>query len=279
MLREIGLGLVLMLGGDGEMSRKAGDALIQGKVDEALTEGGFESIAYQDWERGFEGSRFWMGFSGVEVVREGTLLKASHAIVYPISVRMQFSSGEVMALSGKHAWRFDDVEVSGNSTLFSRSLAIYGRDLALQGGDALLGEPFCLFGSDCDYRVALGTENLAEFGLDLTRRGREASLRFVWQEGEGCVLLGVNGIRIERGAALSKIGRSMLEEDVNAEVTMEQGACERQTDQDGKPGPLNGVADAAIKASAKWSERDRRMDEVLSILLVSVPEAYEFLVD
>lgn len=279
MLREIGLGLVLMLGGDGEMSRKAGDALIQGKVDEALTEGGFESIAYEDWERGFEGSRFWMGFSGVEVVREGTLLKASKAIVYPISVRMQFSSGEVMALSGKHAWRFDDVEVAGNSTLFSRSLAIYGRDLALQGGDAILGEPFCLFGSDCDYRVSLGNDNLAEFGLDLTRRGREATLRFVWQEGEGCVLLGVNGIRIERGTALSKIGRSMLEEDVNAEVTMEQGQCEREFDQSGKVGALIGVRDAPVKASARWSERDRRMDEVLSILLVSVPEAYEFLVD
>ncbi|MCC5873602.1 MAG: hypothetical protein JJU22_14470 [Gammaproteobacteria bacterium] len=279
MLREIGLGLVLMLGGDGEMSRKAGDALIQGKVDEALTEGGFESIAYEDWERGFEGSRFWMGFSGVEVVREGTLLKASKAIVYPISVRMQFSSGEVMALSGKHAWRFDDVEVAGNSTLFSRSLAIYGRDLALQGGDAILGEPFCLFGSDCGYRVSLGNDNLAEFGLDLTRRGREATLRFVWQEGEGCVLLGVNGIRIERGTALSKIGRSMLEEDVNAEVTMEQGTCEREIDQSGKAGALIGVRDAPVKASARWSERDRRMDEVLSILLVSVPEAYEFLVD
>lgn len=279
MLKEIGLGLVLMLGGDGEMSRKAGDTLIQDKVDEALTEGGFESIAYRDWERGFEGSSFWMGFSGVEVVREGTLLKAKQAIVYPVSVRMQFSSGEVMALSGKHAWRFDDVSVAGNSTLFSRSLAIYGRDLALQGGDALLGEPFCLFGSDCDYRVSLGNENLAEFGLDLTRRGREATLRFVWREGDGCVLLGVNGIRIARGDALSQIGRNILEEDVQAEVTMEQGACERSLDEHGEAGELIGVADAPVKASAKWSERDRRMDEVLSILLVSVPEAYEFLVD
>lgn len=279
MLKEIGLGLVLMLGGDGEMSRKAGDALIQGKVDEAITDGGFESIAYQGWERGFEGSRFWMGFSGVEVVREGTLLKAEQAIVYPISVRMQFSSGEVMALSGKHAWRFDDVEVAGNSTLFSKSLAIYGRDLALHGGDTVLAEPFCLFGSDCGYRVSLGNDNLAEFSLDLTRRGREASLRFVWQEGDGCVVLGVNGIRIERGDALSKIGRGMLEGDSNAEVSMEQGPCERQMDGQGEAGALTGVADAPVREAALWSERDRRMDEVLSILLVSVPEAYEFLVD
>lgn len=279
MLREIGLGLVLMLGGDGDMSRRAGDALIQDKVDEALTDGGFESIDYIDWERGYEGSRFYMGFSGVEVIREGTLLKASQAIVYPISVRMQFTSGEVMALSGKHAWRFENVEVSGNSSMFSRSMAIYGRDLALQGDDQALGEPFCLFGTDCDYKVSLGTERLAEFGLDLTRRGREANLRFIWREEDGCVLLGVNDIRIERGTALSKIGRSMLEESTDAEITMEQGPCDRAVDAEGNEGQLVGVQDAPVRAAARWAERDRRMDDVLSILLVSVPEAYEFLVD
>lgn len=279
MLREIGLGLVLMLGGDGDMSRRAGDALIKDKVDEALTEGGFESIDFQEWERGFEGNSFWMGFSGVEVVREGTMLKASQAIVYPISVRMQFSSGEVMALSGTHAWRFDDVEVSGRSTLFSRSLLIYGRDLALAAGSDGLGEPFCLFGSDCDYRVSLGTERLAEFGLDLTRRGRGAELRFVWREDDGCVLLGVNGIPIERGMSLSEIGRAMLEEKLDAAVTFEQGDCARGDDFDRRAGQLVGVSDAAVKSEARWSERDRRMDDVLSILLVSVPEAYEFLVD
>lgn len=279
MLKEIGLGLVLMLGGDGDMSRRAGDALIKDKVEEALTEGGFESIDYVDWERGYQGSRFYMGFSGVEVVREGTLLKASQAIVYPISVRMQFSSGEVMALSGQHAWRFEDVEVSGSSSLFSRSLAIYGRDLALAGGDQALGEPFCLFGTDCDYKVALGTERLAEFGLDLTRRGRAASMRFVWQEDDGCVVLGVEDIRIERGTPLSQIGRAMLEQDTDAAITMEQGPCKREVDVHGNEGQLIGVNLPPVKASARWSERDRRLDEVLSILLVSVREAYEFLVD
>lgn len=270
---------MLMLGGDGEMSRRAGDALIQDKVDEALTDGGFESINYHDWERGFEGSRFWMGFSGVEVVREGTVLKASKAIVYPISVRMQFSSGEVMALSGKHAWRFDDVEVSGSSSWTSRSMAIYGRDLALSGGDDTLGESFCLFERECSYRVSLGTERLAEFGLNLTRRGSEAELRFVWLEDDGCVVLGVNGIRIQRGAALSAIGRAMLEEDLDGDVVFEQGPCQRHEGSDRQAGQLVGVSAAPIKTSARWADRDRRMDDVLSILLVSVPEAYEFLVD
>ena len=270
--------MVLMLGGDSDVARRAGDSLIRDKVDEALTEGGFESIAFDAWERGFEGRRFWMDFSNVDVVREGTRLKARSATVYPISVRIQFSGGDVTDLSGRHAWHFDDVEVSGNSGFFSRSVGIYGRDLTLTHGDAGISEPFCLFAGNCAYKVAFGGEALDEFGLELTRRGREATLRFIWREDEGCVVLGVHGVSIERGAALSSIGRAMLENGTDADVSLEQGACELEQAPGREHGRMVGVT-ARSKEVARWAERDRRLDEMLGILLVSVPEAYEFLVD
>lgn len=280
MLREIGLGLVLLLGGDGDMSRRAGDALIQDKVDDALTEGGFDSITYRDWERGFQGSQFWMTFHDIDVVREGTRLSAALATVYPISVRMHFSSGTVEALSEAYAWRFKEVDVSGTSSFFTRSVAIHGRDLELVSGETEIQEAFCLFESGCPYQVTLGGASLSEFGLELTRKGSEAELRFVWQEEAQCIALNVTEITFERGAALSRIGRDLLKEDAAAKVLMKEGQCQRY-DRDGPHhGQLVGVDNPAnTPLEVSWSARDRRLDDVLQILLVSVPEAYEFLVD
>jgi hypothetical protein len=185
----MGLGLVLMLAGDGEMARRAGDALIADKVQDAIEEGGFESVEYESWDKGFDGGRFWVGFEDVRVRRDGASLGARVAVIYPMSVLMDFERGRVRLGPEAGAWRFASVRISGAYSLFRRGLTVEGTNLRHEGpADELgrFGEAECLFEDACGFGYPLDPSGLERFRLTLERSGRSAGLRFTWPAGDRC---------------------------------------------------------------------------------------------
>ena len=129
MLRELGLGLVLMLGGDGDAARTAGTELIQDQIDDAIEAGSFEAVDYGTWSKGYDGGRFWLAFTDIDVQRDGAALRARTGLVYPLSVDMLFDNGQVIARSGE-AWSFQDVRIDGAYSMFERRVSISSAGLA-----------------------------------------------------------------------------------------------------------------------------------------------------
>jgi hypothetical protein len=276
MFRELGLGIVLMLAGDGELARSAGDALLADKVRDAIEEGGFDTVSFEDWHKGYRGGRFWVGFDRVAITRDGARLDAAHALIYPLSVELEFDDGAVVTAGEGRQWHFRHVTVEGDYSLFGRALSVRGVDLVpigVAGGETA---PFCLFRERCAYQVSFGAGDLQEFALDLARRGGAASLRFAWRERDGCVVLQIDGIEVPRGAALSGVGAGLLANRFDGQASLEQGDC--AGDGTGSLAPGH-PTDAEAVLEAHWSERDGRLDDLLSVLLVALPEAYEYLVE
>jgi hypothetical protein len=279
LLKEMGLGLVLMLAGDGEMARRAGDALIADKVQDAIEEGGFESVEYDSWDKGFDGGRFWVGFDDVRVRRDGASLGARVAVIYPMSVLMDFERGKVRLGPEGGAWRFASVRISGAYSLFSRGLTVEGTNLRHEGrsGDpGGFGEAECLFADACGYGYPLDPSGLERFRLAMERSGRSASLLFTWRVRNLCHEIRADRVEVERGAALSEIGSGLVNNRYDAAVELASGPCE-----DAAEGEADGsaLAEGARIHASTWQARDRSLDEILQILMVSVPEAYEYLVE
>lgn len=278
MLKEMGLGLVLMLAGDGDMARRAGDALIQDQIDDAIEEGGFSAVRFGNWEKGFDGGRFWLGFSGVEVTRDGAELAADGAVIYPVSVAMRFEQGAVTMLEAGDRWTFSGVEIDGAWSLFKRSVSVRGEGLAFADRSGRFSTPFCLFGQQCADPVSFDGERLESFGLVMTRSGTRASFRFAWREAGECMLMDATDFLIPRGEPLSMVGRGLLDGSYDGDVRMTRGDCGQPTGMlDVEGGRV--IIDAAPHQQARWSSRDRRLDGMLAVLMVTVTEAYEYLVE
>lgn len=273
MLKELGLGLVLMLAGDGELARRAGDALIRDKVRDALEEGGFEEVAYAGWDKGYRDGRFWVGFDSVAVVRRGARLEASAARIFPLSVDLEFEAGRVVTASSARSWSFDRVTVDGDFSLFSEGLEVRGAGLEDgAGGDAGGTERFCLFREGCAYEASFGSARVPAFALAVARRGADARVHFAWEETEGCVELLLEDVAVPRGTALAALGEGLLADRWPATAVLREGVCALE-------GPVPGVAEVRAEERAPWASRDPRIDEVLAVLLVALPEAYAYLVE
>ena len=274
----MGLGLVLMLAGDGEMARRAGDALIADKVQDAIKEGGFESVEYESWDKGFDGGRFWVGFDDVRVRRDGAHLGARVAVIYPMSVLMDFERGRVRLRPEAGVWRFASVRISGAYSLFGRGLTVEGTDLRHEGPAESLagfGDAECLFADACEFGYPLDPSGLERFRLIMERSGRSASLRFSWRVRDLCHEIRAGRVDVDRGAALSEVGAGLVENRYDAAVELASGPCETTAE-----GELEGsaLAEGARDHASTWQARDRSLDEILQVLMVSVPEAYEYLV-
>lgn len=275
----MGLGLVLMLAGDGELARRAGDALIADKVQEAIEEGGFESVEYGSWDKGFDGGRFWVGFDDVRVRRDGASLGARVAVIYPMSVRMDFERGRVRLGPEEGAWRFASVRISGAYSLFSRGLTVEGTNLRHEGPAESLagfGDAECLFADACGFGYPLDPSGLERFRLTMDRSGRSASLRFTWRVRDRCHEIRAERVEVARGAALSEIGSGLVANEYGGPVELASGPCAATAE-----GEVDGsvLADGARRHVSAWQARDRSLDEILQMLMVSVPEAYEYLVE
>lgn len=273
MLRELGLGLVLMLAGDGELARRAGDALIREKVQDAIAEGGFEEVAYAGWDKGYREGRFWVGFDAVAVVRRGARLEASAARIFPLSVDLEFEDGQVVTAASARSWSFDRVTVDGQFSLFSEGLEVRGAGLedAAAEHSAASVERFCLFREGCAYEVSFGSARVPAFALELARRGGGARVHFAWEEREGCVELLLEDVSVPRGTALAALGEGLLADRWPATAVLREGSC--------ATAPVPRVGRARMEERAPWASRDPRIDEMLAVLLVALPEAYAYLVD
>jgi hypothetical protein len=272
LLKEMGLGLVLMLAGDGEVARRAGDALIRDQVDDALTEGGFDAVDFGTWDKGFDGARFWVGFTDVRVERGGAVLDATSAVIFPMSIEMRFERGTVATGDGQPTWRFGGVDVDGAFALFSKQVGIAGADLRVDGDAGALGEPFCVFDRPCGRPLRIDGGRIDAFRLEFSRSGRNADVAFAWRSGERCARAHVDGVRIDRGDALSAVGRALLRGEYDGQLRVAQARCTQVDDPNEEIGDDEGVW-------GPWSRRDRTLDPMLHVLLVSVPEAYEYLVE
>jgi hypothetical protein len=158
-------------------------------VQDAIEEGGFESVEYESWDKGFDGGRFWVGFEDVRVRRDGASLGARVAVIYPMSVLMDFERGRVRLGPEAGAWRFASVRISGAYSLFRRGLTVEGTNLRHEGpADELgrFGEAECLFEDACGFGYPLDPSGLERFRLTLERSGRSAGLRFTWRAGDRC---------------------------------------------------------------------------------------------
>lgn len=274
----MGLGLVLMLAGDGDVARRAGDALIQEQIDDAIEEGGFTAVRFGSWDKGFDGGRFWLGFTGIEVVRDGAELAADSAVIYPMSVALRFERGAVTLVEDGDHWNFDGVEIDGDWSLFRRSVSVRGEDLRFADRDGRLAVPFCLFGDECEDPVTFDGEALESFGLVMQRSGTRASFRFAWREAGECMLIDGSDVSIPRGEPLSAVGRGLLDGTYDGDVRMTRGGCVQPTGMlEMDAGSI--LVDAAGHEAARWSARDRRLDGMLSVLMVTVTGAYEYLVE
>lgn len=278
MLKEMGLGLVLMLAGDGDVARRAGDALIQDQIDDAIEEGGFTAVRFGSWDKGFDGGRFWLGFTGIEVVRDEAELAADDALIYPMSVALRFERGTVTLLGDGDRWNFGGVEIDGAWSLFQRSVSVRGEDLRFADRSGRFAVPFCLFGDGCAERVSFDSDAIESFGLVMKRSGTRASFRFAWREDGECMLIDASDFRIPRGEALSAVGRGLLDGSYDGDVRMSRGGCARPTGMlDMEAGSV--LVDASGHQDARWSSRDERLDGMLGVLMVTVTEAYEYLVE
>lgn len=272
----MGLGLILMLGGDGDVARRAGDALIADKVKDAIEEGGFDSVDYQAWDKGFDGGRFWVGFSKVKVVRGSASLGANVAVIYPMSVELRFEQGDVALAAEDAHWRFDSVRIDGSYSLFGRGLAIQGVNLRLDDSSSN-AIPDCLFMDACGAPVHFDGA-LERFALHLGRSGGRTDLEFSWRDRGECVRIAVSDVRVDRSQSLAEIGRDLLSDEYDGPVELDRGHCaaeQQGTDSEG----ISIAPDSLSQYRSSWSRRDHQLDDVLAVLMVSVPEAYQYLVE
>lgn len=253
--------------------------MLQDRARDAIEEGGFEAIDFGAWDKGFDGRRFWLAFDGVAVRKEGATLDADYAVVFPFSVELRFERGRVTTGADADAIRFQGVDVQGNLSPFRRSIDIVGYGVSTEFGEDDQGEAICLFGTPCARPVRLDADPFERFSLHMDRSGRGARVSFLWQQRDTCSQVELSDLRVARGASLAEIGASLVADSLDGEAVMHSGHCG-----DGDAGSASDVEDeawfdAAAVQRARWSERDRSIDELLQVLLVSVPEAYEYLVE
>ncbi len=275
MLKEMSLGLVLMFGGDGDAARRAGDALLRDKANDAVEEGGFEAVEFGAWDKGFDGRRFWLAFDGVEVRKDGASLAADYAVVFPFSVELRFERGEVVTGVADETVQFAGVDVQGNLSPFRRSIDVMGYGVSMRLAADREGDAICLFERACRYPVVLDETPFDRFAIHMDRAGRRARVEFFWRKAGSCSRLELAELEASRKDSLASIGASLLEGTLDGDVRMFTAAC---SDESGDEVHGEWNADAAVQR-AKWSSRDKGIDDLLEVLLVSVPEAYEYLVE
>lgn len=271
MFKELGLGVLLMLGGDSNVARSAGDALIADRIDEALEEGGFEQVGFQDWSKGYEGSRFWVQFSDIHVLKSGADLRASRARVFPLSLLLRFDKGHVEAANGAHRWHFAQVEVDGSFGLGRRALSIDGWTVESDDRGRRL-EAACLFGVECGDGLRVEATRFERLQVALQRHGRVATVELGWRQASECTSLSFRFEEVPRSASLAGVGRRLLSGEFDGAGLGVRETC----DEGGEVGERN---DFPLIAEGRWSERNPALDELLSILLVTVPDSYEYLVE
>lgn len=271
----MGLGLVLMFGGDGDAARRAGDALLRDKATDAVEEGGFEAVEFGAWDKGFDGRRFWLAFDGVEVRKDGASLAADYAVVFPFSVELRFERGKVRTGAGDDSIHFDGVDVQGNLSPFRSSVDVMGYGVSTRLSGQRSEGPICLFEEDCADPVVLDGAPFERFAIHMDRAGRRARVEFFWRKAEGCSRLEINELKASRKDSLAQLGAALLAGTLDGEVSMYSGACPGES---GLEADGDWNAHAAVQ-HASWSSRDKGIDDLLEVLLVSVPEAYEYLVE
>ena len=276
MLKEMGLGLVLMFGGDGDAARAAGAALLADKANDAIEEGGFSAVEYGDWQKGFDGRRFWLAFDGVSVTKSDASLTADYAVIFPFSVELRFERGVVKTGELGDTVRFTGVDVTGNLSPFRSSLDVVGYGVAPDLDVGQGSSEFCLFGTECSFPTVLDDQPFERFSIHLDRVGRKGHVVFEWRKAGECSRIELQELPVERGVPLAVIGRSLVEDTLDGPVEVYSGPC-LKPDNKGRSEAM-WLADATLR-DAQWSERERAIDSLLRLLLVSVPESYQYLVE
>ena len=204
--QELSAALILLFGGDGPAAERAGDALLEGRIAEAVTEGGFSSIDYGAWRKAPEGVGR-LEFDDIRIVRGAGTVAVSHAEMAAFSQALVFEAGDFSWDGDTRSWRFERVDV------------VPGR--FLEGGLRISAyglEPTPVVDAvECDKadaaRCALasvGTGPVERFHMLFRGGDRDAVVTLAWQTGADCF---VAWTREGRGSEdLASWGRRYLAE-------------------------------------------------------------------
>jgi hypothetical protein len=180
-LQELSAALILLFGGDGPAAERAGDALLQGRIAEAVAEGGFSAIDYSAWRKAPGLAQ--LEFDDIRIARGPGTVAVSRAEMGAFSQALSFEAGDFSWSGDERSWRFDRVEVVPGG-LFEGGLRIsayelaptpVARPVACENGDA----PRCAL-------AAVGTGSVERFHMLFRGRDREAVVTLAWQAGEAC---------------------------------------------------------------------------------------------
>lgn len=218
-LQEVGAGLLLLFGGDGPAAQRAGDALLEDRIAEAIEEGGFASITFDAWRK-VPDAMSRLEFDGIRLRRDSGMVEVASAEMEVFSQALGFDEGRFEWENEAVAWRFDEVDIVPGG-LFSGALGI--------SASGLVPEPAKAHATCADPDSSLcalseiGTGQIDRFEMLFRKRDRSAVMTLGWQADESChVVWSADG----RGSPdLATWGRDYLEAPASMRFSIANADC------------------------------------------------------
>lgn len=273
LIKEVGLGLVLLFGGDSDVARRAGDALLADRIAEAVDEGGFAHIAYEGWRKA-AGSASTLEFSGVEIARGSAQVDIDGAVINPFNHALLFDSGEFRADGDDRAWTFDAVELR-KSGWFSQRVRLTARHLEIRGGGDAAAE--CSGETLVCALDATGREAIDQFTMNYTPSGTPGAVQIVFRRGEAC-LAAWSADEID-ASELVGWGAHALAGDPAIHWSVARVRCDAELfEQTERLRPLIVEPIGAVEG-VSWSTLYAGNEVLLDTLFSLVPESYAYLLE
>ncbi len=181
-LQEVGAGLLLLFGSDGPAAQRAGDALLEDRIAEAVEEGGFASVAYDAWRK-VPGDMSRLEFDGIRLIRGNGTVEVASAEMEVFSQALGFEGGRFEWESESVAWNFDAVNIVPGG-LFSGALSISARGLVPEPAKPMSDCPDT-YSAGCAL-LRIGTGAIDRFEMLFEKRGRAAVVTLGWRSDGMC---------------------------------------------------------------------------------------------
>ena len=184
-LQELGVGLVLLFGGDGPTGQRAGDALLAERIGAAVQNGGFSDITYATWRKS-QASVARLEFDAIHVERGAGTVDVESAEVDVFSQALRFSGGRFGWRDVQTGWQFETVEIAPGG-LFRGALRISARGLI---PTPAVQDAWCADAASAHCAlVRLGSASVERFDMIFRKRNNEAVMTLAWQSAGRCTVV------------------------------------------------------------------------------------------